>query len=192
MSDKPKPPPRRKEKPPIDPSMVKTLIVSGFTLEQISVQMGKAKNYLTQQRHKNPELAAVIDEAKDEAQTAPNYELIETLSGQGCTEEQISAALGYGAQYLTKRKPKDPELAEAFVRGNAKGIAAMTGKLYSEGMSGSLGAIIFYLKNKAGWKDKVDMEAAINNFYMEGRAESQDINTWQQQFTPKLPSQTKQ
>ena len=184
MTDKPTPPPRRKVKTPLDLNMIKTLIASGFTLDDISVQLGKAKQYLSQMKKTNEALAAVIDQAKADAKEGLNYEMIETLSGQGCTQDQISLALGYGAQYLTQRKPNDEQLREAIDRGNAKGICKMTGKIFEMGMKENLGAAIFYLKNKAGWKDKVEMDAQINNYYMEGRPETQDIDSWQQQYSP--------
>lgn len=81
---------------------------------------------------------------------------VEKLAARGLTQEQICDAIGISVQTMINRKRENVELLEAIKRGNAHGIAAVTNALYDQALDGNTSAAIFYLKNRAGWKDKVE------------------------------------
>ena len=89
-------------------------------------------------------------------------EKAESLSAQGLTSEQIAHVLGMGESTLYEKQVKYPEFSDAIKSGRAKGIATITNALFVSGKSGNLGAQIFYLKNRAGWADKVDVDQKIS------------------------------
>jgi hypothetical protein len=194
MADKPRPPAkiRKNETKKLNYAAIKTLAANGFNDEEISNTIGNAEGYIRSRKLKDPQLVQAIKEGRDLRNNGIDYEVIEQLAAQGCTQEQISLALGMGAHFISHQKEKDEKLVLALESGTAKGIVKITGALFNKGVNGDLGAMIFYLKNKAGWKDRVDMEATVNNYYMEGRKEAKDIDTWSQQYNPTSPSQTRQ
>ena len=87
-----------------------------------------------------------------------NAAQVELLASRGLTQAQICDALGFCHQTLITRKKDDLELVEAIKRGKAKGIQAVTNALFKEAMKGNVAAAIFWLKNNAGWRDKIDIE----------------------------------
>ena len=177
---------RGKKKPALDLEAIRTLIVSGKSLADICRLIGCTDDYLRNEAIKNPALAEAIAEAREMADNGLEYDKIEILAGQGCTEAQISKALGFGKNYITHRKKNDAELMTALERGSAKGIATITGALFAKASKGDVSAMRFYLINKAGWRDKIDIDTNESHmhFYMEGRPEADDIDSWQQQHTP--------
>jgi len=78
----------------------------------------------------------------------------EGLAAQGLTMEQIALVLGMGVSTLYEKKAEYAEFMEAIKEGQAKGVAIITNKLFENGKNGDNTAMIFYLKNRAGWKDK--------------------------------------
>lgn len=82
----------------------------------------------------------------------------ESLAAQGLTMEQIALVLGMGESTLYAKKAEYLEFLEAIKEGQAKGVAVITNKLFESGKGGNLGAQIFYLKNRAGWKDKSELD----------------------------------
>lgn len=82
----------------------------------------------------------------------------EALSAQGLTMEQIASVLGMSASSLYEKQKEYLELLESIKRGKDKGIATITNALFNSAKEGNLGAQIFYLKNRAGWKDKIETE----------------------------------
>ena len=101
--------------------------------------------------------------------TKPQVEIdlnkIEELASQGMTHDQIAYSLGIGSSTLYTQKAKNEEIKEAIKRGQAKGIQQITNALFQNAKEGNLGAQVFYLKNRAGWTDKQDVElnAQIQN-----------------------------
>jgi len=84
---------------------------------------------------------------------------VEALAAQGLTHEQIALSLGIGTSTLYAKKATDPEILEALKRGKAKGIAKVSNALFKNAtVNNNLGAQVFYLKNQAGWKDKIEQE----------------------------------
>lgn len=85
----------------------------------------------------------------------PNLELIEQLASRGLTQEQIAAACNIQDTTLSTKKGQLPRLAEAIRRGQARGIALVSNKLFESAMKGNVVAAVFYLKARAGWRDNI-------------------------------------
>tara|TARA_R110000822_G_scaffold65687_3_gene160797 strand:- start:566 stop:946 length:381 start_codon:yes stop_codon:yes gene_type:complete len=87
----------------------------------------------------------------------------EKLAAQGLTLEQISKVLGICYQTLNEKRKEFNELSEAIKRGQAKGVAQVTNKLYGKALEGDNTAMIFYLKNRDSdnWKDRVESRSEI-------------------------------
>lgn len=79
----------------------------------------------------------------------------ESLAAQGLTMEQIAHVLGICRATLHDKANKYPDFSDAIKRGQAKGIAQITNKLFQKAKDGDNTAMIFYLKNRdpQNWKD---------------------------------------
>lgn len=82
----------------------------------------------------------------------------ESLAAQGLTMEQISLVLGMGERTIYEKMAEFPQFSHDIKRGQAKGVAAITNKLFKKAKDGDNTSMIFYLKNRAGWKDKTETE----------------------------------
>ena len=80
---------------------------------------------------------------------------VENLAARGLNESQVAHALGIHPDTLIQRKKKYTEFSDALKRGQAKGIAKIANALFEQGMNGQTAAAIFYMKNRAGWTDKM-------------------------------------
>jgi len=111
-------------------------------------------------------------------------EKAEKLAAQGLSQDQLARALGMGPTSFYEKKAEFAEFAEAIKNGQAKGVAIITNKLFERAKGYShpeekifcskdgditranttkhwppdTTAQIFYLKNRAGWKDKTEVE----------------------------------
>ena len=81
---------------------------------------------------------------------------VENLAARGLNETQVAHALGIHRDTLIQRKKKYSDFADALKRGQAKGIAKIANALFEQGMNGQTAAAIFYMKNRAGWRDKLE------------------------------------
>ena len=99
-----------------------------------------------------------------------DLEQVERFAAQGMTNEQIAQALGIHRSTHFQKKKDESAYSDAIKKGQAKGIALITNALFDNAKSGNLGAQCFYLKNRAGWADKVEQEINLNT------------------ITPKLPA----
>ena len=77
----------------------------------------------------------------------------EVLAATGLNKLQVAASLGFCYDTLREREKSNSEFSSALKKGQAAAIAAVTNRLYELAMSGNLGAICFFLKNRAGWRD---------------------------------------
>jgi len=95
-----------------------------------------------------------------------NIVQVEQLAAQGLTMAQIAAALGIGETTLYEKRIDYPHITEAIKRGQAKGIATITNSMFNSAKNGNITAGIFYLKNRAGWRDKPpeDMDDTVREF----------------------------
>ena len=80
---------------------------------------------------------------------------------QGLTKEQCAASLGISVSTFQLYQAKYSEFSEAIKRGEAMGIEEVTNALFENAtLERDNTAIIFYLKNRAGWVDKQEHKVA--------------------------------
>ena len=113
----------------------------------------------------------------------------ESLAAQGLTADQIASVLGMGESTLYEKQKQYPEISEAIKKGRSKGIATITNTLFNKAKSGDNTAMIFYLKNRAGWKDKVETEHTGEigqnlNYIVRLPIIPEDSESWADQYTP--------
>jgi len=111
-------------------------------------------------------------------------EKAESLAAQGLTMEQIISCLNMGRTSFYEKKAEFTDFSDAIKSGQDKGVAVITNKLFERGKGyshpeekifcGKDGEVtrvittkhwppdttaqIFYLKNRAGWKDKTEFD----------------------------------
>lgn len=97
--------------------------------------------------------------------TKPKIEIdlakVEAMAATGLTQQQIADSLGISVSTLYGRKRENEEFEEAIKRGKAKGIAVVTNELMKQIKSGSVTAMIFFLKARAGWKETQIQEVEV-------------------------------
>lgn len=94
--------------------------------------------------------------------TDENIKEVESLAGLGLTKYLIQNYFGHSQEIWLKAEVRTPALKKAFLKGQSQSIARVSGKLYDKILSGSLPAIIFYLKTRAGWSEKYNPEIDAN------------------------------
>ena len=87
----------------------------------------------------------------------------EAYAAQGLTMVQIANVLGIGETTLYEKQQQYSEFSEAIKRGKNKGIATITNALFNKAREGDNTAMIFYLKNQAGWQDRVEKETIVEH-----------------------------
>lgn len=92
-----------------------------------------------------------------------DLEQVELFASRGLTEKQVAAALGISQETLMRRKKKYGSFLDALKRGQAKGVAKVANALFDQAMNGQTAAAIFYMKNRAGWKDKLEHSGDEDN-----------------------------
>ena len=83
-----------------------------------------------------------------------NLRVVEELACLGLTEQQIADSLGISRSTLSRRKTNDETFDTALRKGKAQAIVKASSALMQEVENGSLRAIIFYLKCRAGWREE--------------------------------------
>jgi hypothetical protein len=103
----------------------------------------------------------------------------EVYAAQGLTMPQIASVLGMSETTLYDKKGKFTEFSEAIKRGKDKGIATITNALFNKARRGDNTSMIFYLKNQAGWQDRVEKETIIEQRHVLDltRVSNNDLNT---------------
>jgi hypothetical protein len=84
------------------------------------------------------------------AELARNYCLL------GATEAELGPLLGVTDRTIRTWKGAHPEFAEAIAEGATHANAKVIGRLYQNCMAGDTTSIIWWTKNKMGWRDKQD------------------------------------
>src|SRR3954447_15564796 len=84
--------------------------------------------------------------------TAEERNQAEVLSGIGLPHRQIAVLLACDEKTLRKH------LGEELTRGDAKATAKIAQSLFSKAMSGDTASMIFWMKIRAGWKERVVQE----------------------------------
>lgn len=89
---------------------------------------------------------------------------IEEWAGQGLTLADIAANIGISRTALYDWRKESPVITSALKKGDDKAIDKAENALYELALSGNLGALCFYLKNKRPdrWKDKRENEITGN------------------------------
>lgn len=83
------------------------------------------------------------------------------LAKIGLSELQIAQSLGISQSTMTRRKQSDADFDKALKAGQSAGITAVTSALFNGATNAdkpSTSAQIFYLKNRANWADKQEMD----------------------------------
>jgi len=93
-------------------------------------------------------------------------EKTESLMAKGLTKEQCAGVLGISPSTFYLYQADNSEFSEAIKRGEACGIDQVTNALFENAtVERDNTAIIFYLKNRAGWVDrqehKVEKETTV-------------------------------
>lgn len=95
----------------------------------------------------------------------PNIKITEEIinkakkfASQGLTQQQIADALGWGTTSLYKYLSENTKFANAIKEGQAQGIEKVANALFKTAIKGNTAAQIFYLKNRAGWADKQELD----------------------------------
>lgn len=78
----------------------------------------------------------------------------EELASLGLTDQQIADSLGISRSTLSRRKADDATFDTALRKGKAQAIVKASSALMTQIEKGSLRAIIFYLKCRAGWREE--------------------------------------
>ena len=81
------------------------------------------------------------------------YQHIQNMAGLGLTIEQIAHYYGITPMTLYRMKRKDKEIDVRLRKGKSSAIVTVSGRLMKLINDDNLGAIIFYLKTQAGWKE---------------------------------------
>ena len=90
-----------------------------------------------------------------------DLEELYNLARIGLSEAQVAQALGISQSTMTRRKQSDAEFDKALKDGQQAGITAVTSALFNGATNAdkpSTSAQIFYLKNRARWSDRQEMD----------------------------------
>ena len=103
----------------------------------------------------------------------------ESLAAQGLTQQQIASVLGISETTLYDKQSKYTEFSDSIKRGKDKGIATVTNALFNKARQGDNTSMIFYLKNQAGWQDRIEKETIIENRHVLDltRVSNNDLST---------------
>ena len=99
----------------------------------------------------------------------PKFEITEAicakaehLASKGLTVDQIAAVFGVSDATRYERQIENPDFSDALKRGRASGIVNVTNALYEKAtVDKDNTAMIFWLKNRAGWVDKQETNTTI-------------------------------
>lgn len=102
------------------------------------------------------------------------------LVAAGATREQTAHALGVSADTLARRAKDDPALAAALDGADAALVAEMEGTLANCARKALhdpryVGALIFWLKAKAGWTERQALDVKATVDVTEGRETTRDV-----------------
>lgn len=86
---------------------------------------------------------------------------IEMMASVGMTTKQIADALHLNPSVFGRLLKNDPIVQEAIDRGTARGVKMVTDALFNNALKGNVAAQIFYLKNKAQWADKQELDQRL-------------------------------
>lgn len=94
-----------------------------------------------------------------------DYEKLYNLAKMGLSEEQIATSLGISVSTITRRKRDDEQFERTLKAGKQEGITAVTNQLFNSATDPdkpNTSAAIFFLKNRAGWRDRQEVDANLS------------------------------
>lgn len=94
-----------------------------------------------------------------------DYKKLYNLARMGLSEEQIATSLGISRSTISRRKREDDTFATTLKSGKQEGITLVTNQLFNSATDPdkpNTSAAIFFLKNRAGWRDKQEVDANLN------------------------------
>lgn len=91
-----------------------------------------------------------VDYKPEYADLARNYCLL------GATLDTLGEFFDVSKRTIIRWKQRFPEFQAAIDEGSRHANAKVTGRLYDKCMDGDTTAIIWWQKNRMGWRDKVD------------------------------------
>ena len=87
---------------------------------------------------------------------------VENLMTKGLTKEQASGMLGVSLSTFMLHQSENSEFSDAIKRGQSRGIDAVTNALFEKAtIDKDNTAMIFFLKNRAGWVDKQEVATTV-------------------------------
>ena len=91
-------------------------------------------------------------------------EKTESLMAKGLTVEQCAGMLGISTSTFYLYQAEFSEFSDTIKRGQARGIDAVTNALFENATveKDNVPSIIFFLKNRAGWVDKQEIAATVD------------------------------
>jgi hypothetical protein len=89
--------------------------------------------------------------------TPERIQQVENYASRGLKAQQIAEALGISGETFRVKRHEHNGLSAAFKRGKAKGIAHYADLLLNKAATGSVPAIIFFLKTKGGFVEKMQI-----------------------------------
>ena len=111
---------------------------------------------MTKKKSKNP-----VGRPKFEV-TPEVLENTKRFMAQGLTREQCAASLGISVATFYVYQAENSEFSEAIKSGEAEGIQQVTNALYEKAtVDRDNTAMIFFLKNRAGWVDKKEVATTV-------------------------------
>ena len=90
-----------------------------------------------------------------------DLEELYSLAKIGLSEAQVAQSLGISQSTMTRRKQSDAEFDQALKAGQQAGITAVTSALFTGATNAdkpATAAQIFFLKNRARWTDRQEMD----------------------------------
>ena len=111
---------------------------------------------MAKKKSKNPVGRPKFEVTKEVLQRA------ERAMAQGLTKEQCAAALGISRSKFFEIQEQNVDFLDAIKSGEAEGIQQVTNALYEKAtVDRDNTAMIFFLKNRAGWVDKKEVATTV-------------------------------
>lgn len=97
-----------------------------------------------------------------------DVEAVEREAARGLAEYQVAAVLGVSADTMTRCKREQPGVAEALERGRATAIGVIENVMFESAKQAATTpsyqtSAIFWLKARAGWKDRTVIEHEVSD-----------------------------
>ncbi len=89
--------------------------------------------------------------------TPESIKEVESYASLGLKIKHIAACLGITGETFRVKRKENPALSAAFKRGKAKGIAHYANLLIRKAESGSVPAILFYLKTQGEFVERMQI-----------------------------------